>query len=296
MMAGTRSTRPLFPEECARPFLIAGPCVLEDEEMAIQVAAEAAAAARECGIFYIFKASYRKDNRTAPDSPSGPGLSAGLRILERVRREIDVPVMTDLHCREEVAAVAEVVDLLQIPAFLCRQSRLIAACGATGRAINIKKGQFVAPADMAHAVAKVRAVNPAAEILLTERGTCFGYRDLVIDMRSIAHLRSFGCRVVFDATHALQHPGAGGDRRFVMPLARAALAAGAEGIFAEVHPQPERALSDATTQLPLDRLPRLLDEWRRLGELIASIEETSPSFAGSDWPGLEERRVGSGGN
>jgi 2-dehydro-3-deoxyphosphooctonate aldolase (KDO 8-P synthase) len=260
--------------------------VLEEEALVMQVAEEVAAAARNLGIFFIFKSSYLKDNRTAADSFTGPGLDAGLRTLARVRREVGVPVLTDVHGRDEVAAVAEVADVLQVPAFLCRQSRLLAACAQSGRAVNIKKGQFLAPADMAHAVAKARAANPHVELLLTERGSCFGYRDLVVDMRAVALMRALGCRVVFDATHALQRPGAGGDRRFAAALARAALGAGAEGIFAEVHPDPARARSDATTQLPLASLPALLEEWLRLGTLVAQLEEQGLP-GGPDWPGLE---------
>ncbi len=277
----------LIPPDARRPFLIAGPCVLEDESMALQVAETIAGAARKLGIFYIFKSSYLKDNRTSGSSYVGPDLEEGLRILGKVRRELGLPVLTDLHCREEVGPVSEVADVLQIPAFLCRQSRLLRACAATGKAINVKKGQFLAPADMAQAVRKIRDVNPGAEILLTERGSSFGYRDLVVDMRGIALMRSMGCRVVFDATHALQRPGVGGDRRFARPLARAALAAGAEGIFAEMHPEPERALSDATTQLPLESAPRLLEEWARMGAAVEEMERNDPPMAGPGWPGLE---------
>ena len=255
--------------------------------MALDVAGTMAALARERGLTYVFKASYRKDNRTAAASYTGPAMEEGLATLAAVRERIGVAVLTDIHCREEVAAVAEVVDVLQSPAFLCRQSRLLTAAAQTGRTINIKKGQFLAPADMAHAVAKVREARPDAEILLTERGSCFGYRDLVVDMRAVALMRSLGGRVVFDATHALQRPGAGGDRRFGPALARAALAAGAEGIFAEVHPDPARALSDSTTQFPLEIMPALLDEWVRVGALIAEIEEYSPVLEADSWPGLE---------
>ncbi len=277
----------VIPPNAKRPFLIAGPCVLEGEAMALDVAGTMAALARERGLTYVFKASYRKDNRTAAASYTGPAMEEGLATLAAVRERIGVAVLTDIHCREEVAAVAEVVDVLQIPAFLCRQSRLLTAAAQTGRTINIKKGQFLAPADMAHAVAKVREARPDAEILLTERGSCFGYRDLVVDMRAVALMRSLGGRVVFDATHALQRPGAGGDRRFGPALARAALAAGAEGIFAEVHPDPARALSDSTTQFPLEIMPALLDEWVRVGALIAEIEEHSPVLEADSWPGLE---------
>lgn len=257
--------------------------------MALRVAEEMAGLARRHGLTYVFKASYRKDNRTAPSSYVGPGFDEGLQMLARVREAVGVPILTDVHCREEVGAVAEVADVLQIPAFLCRQSRLIAAAARTGKAVNIKKGQFLAPADMTPAVAKVRGENPSAEIFLTERGSCFGYRDLIVDMRAIHFMRRLGGKVVFDVTHALQRPGAGGDRRFGPALARAALAAGAQGLFAEVHPDPSAALSDASTQFPLEVMPALVDEWARLGALIVELEETSPQLEADDWAGFEVR-------
>ncbi len=277
----------LIPPAAARPFLIAGPCVLESETLALEVAGAVAAAAARAGLFFVFKSSYLKDNRTSRRSFVGPGLEAGLRILEKVRRELGIPVVTDVHTPAEAAPVAASVDMLQIPAFLCRQSSLLTACAATGRPLNLKKGQFLAPADMAQAVAKVRAANPSTEILLTERGSSFGYRDLVVDMRGLALMRRMGCRVVFDATHSLQRPGSGGDRRFVRPLARAALGAGAEGIFAEVHPDPDAALCDTATQLPLHLLPGLLQEWAALGRVVGEIETEPPCADGADWPGLE---------
>jgi 2-dehydro-3-deoxyphosphooctonate aldolase (KDO 8-P synthase) len=240
------------------------------------VAERLAAAARAHGLTYLFKASYLKDNRTSAGSYTGPGLAAGLAILARVRREIGVPVLTDVHAVDEVAPAAEAVDVLQIPAFLCRQTRLLQAAARSGRAVNIKKGQFLAMDDIGEAVAKVRAARPEAEILLTERGTFFGYHDLVVDMRALAHMRTLGCRVVFDVTHALQHPGRGGARAFARPLARAGLGAGAEGLFAEIHPDPPRALSDATTQLPLADAPALIAEWARLGALVAALEAEGP--------------------
>ncbi len=277
----------VIPSDHRRPFLFAGPCVLETEEMALRVAEEMRDLASSHGLTYVFKASYRKDNRTSPRSYVGPGFDEGLQMLARVREALEVPVLTDIHCREEVEAVAEVADVLQIPAFLCRQSRLIAAAARTGKAVNIKKGQFLAPADMTPAVEKVRGENPEAELFLTERGSSFGYRDLVVDMRAVHFMRRLGGKVVFDVTHALQRPGAGGDRRFGPALARAALAAGAEGLFAEVHPTPPAALSDATTQFPLEIMPTLVAEWARLGELIAELEQTSPQLEADDWPGFE---------
>jgi 2-dehydro-3-deoxyphosphooctonate aldolase (KDO 8-P synthase) len=265
-----------IPADARRPFVIAGPCVLEDESMALRVAEAVARECRARGLSAVFKASYLKDNRSASGAPVGPGLEAGLAMLARVRREVGIPVLTDVHAVDEVAPVAAVADILQIPAFLCRQTRLLQAAAASGRAVNVKKGQFLAMRDIAHAVAKARAVNPAVELLLTERGTFFGYHDLVVDMRAIAHMRTLDARIVFDVTHALQHPGKGGCREFTRPLARAGLAAGAEGIFAEVHPDPQRALSDATTQLPLEALPGLLDEWARLGALVSALEQAGP--------------------
>ncbi|MBM3318855.1 MAG: 3-deoxy-8-phosphooctulonate synthase [Candidatus Eisenbacteria bacterium] len=265
-----------IPEDARRPFVIAGPCVLEGEAMALRVAESLAAACRARGLAYVFKASYMKDNRTAEGAYSGPGLAAGLALLARVRREVGVPVLTDVHAVDEVAPAAEAVDILQVPAFLCRQTRLLRACAASGRAVNIKKGQFLAMRDIARAVEKARAARPQAEILLTERGTFFGYHDLVVDMRAIAYMRTLGARVVFDVTHALQHPGCGGCREFARPLARAGLGAGAEGIFAEVHPDPPRALSDATTQLALADAPALIDEWARLGDLVRGLEGEGP--------------------
>jgi 2-dehydro-3-deoxyphosphooctonate aldolase (KDO 8-P synthase) len=277
----------LVPPGARRPLLIAGPCVIESEALALRVAEGLAAAARAAGLVFVFKSSYLKDNRTTAGAFTGPGLGEGLRILAKVRTEVGVPVLTDVHAVEEVAPVAEVVDALQVPAFLCRQGRLLRACGATGRPVNVKKGQFLAPADMAHAVAKVREANPSAEILLTERGTSFGYRDLVVDMRAIALMRTLGAVVVFDATHALQHPGAGGDRRFARTLARAALAAGAQGIFAEVHPDPPRALCDASTQLALADAPAWIADWAAFGAFVAQREVGDAAVAGPDWPGLE---------
>ncbi len=262
--------------------------------MALEVARAVHAAASERGLRYVFKSSYLKDNRTSARSFTGLGLEEGLRILARVRETVGVPVLTDVHELEEIEPVAAVVDALQIPAFLCRQGRLIERCAATGRTLNVKKGQFLAPADMVEAVAKIRAVRPEAEILLTERGSAFGYRDLVVDMRSIALMRGLGCRVVFDATHSLQRPGRGGDRRWARPLARAALAAGAEGIFAEIHPRPERARCDASTQLPMGAVGALIDEWAAVGELIERLEKEGPQFEGPNWPGLETPSGGPG--
>lgn len=278
---------PLIRRDGRRPFLIAGPCVIESEEMALQVAEHLLTLANEHGLQYIFKSSYLKANRTSGSSFTGLGFEEGLSILAKVKARFGLPIITDVHCRNEVSAVAEVADILQIPAFLCRQSELLSACAVTGRAINIKKGQFLAPADMAHGIAKIREDRPDAEILLTERGSSFGYRDLIVDMRAIALMGALEVPVVFDVTHSLQKPGKGGDRRFARTLARAALAAGASGIFVETHPDPPQARCDAATQLPLAEMARLIAEWARLGDLIRELEANDPPLGASDWAGFE---------
>lgn len=249
--------------------LIAGPCVLEGEDFALRVAERIAHDAAAHGLPFIFKSSFDKANRTSAASPRGPGLDAGMRILRRVREAVGVPVTTDVHAPEQADVVAEHVDLLQIPAFLCRQTDLIAACAATGRPINVKKGQFLAPEDMAHVVAKGR---PGA-VIATERGTTFGHHDLVVDFRGLAVMADLGVPVCFDATHSVQRPGGAGDRSggaraFVPVLARAAVAAGVDAVFAEVHPDPDRAWSDAATQWPLEGLPGLLAALRRVSEAV----------------------------
>ncbi len=241
------------------PFtLIAGPCAIEGRDMALEIAGEAAAICRELGLPYIFKASFDKANRSALGAYRGPGLDAGLAILAELRRSVGVPVTTDVHLPEHCAPAAEVVDLLQIPAFLCRQTDLLAAAAATGRPVNVKKGQFLAPRDMGNVVDKLRGLG-AAGILLTERGASFGYNNLVVDMRSLVLMRELGVPVCFDATHSVQQPGglgarSGGDRRFAPPLARAAVAVGVDAIFMEIHPEPDRALSDGPNTLPLGEL------------------------------------------
>jgi 2-dehydro-3-deoxyphosphooctonate aldolase (KDO 8-P synthase) len=214
------------------------------------------------GIGAVFKSSYAKANRTSGNSFAGIGMEKALKILQEVRREFDLPVVTDIHTEGEAAGAAEAADVLQIPAFLCRQTGLLQAAGRTGRIVNIKKGQFLAPEDMAYAAAKVAATGNTG-ILLTERGTTFGYHDLVVDMRSLVIMRALGYPVVFDATHSVQLPGgetgeSGGRAEFIFPLARAGVAAGCDGLFVEVHPDPPRALSDASSQLPLDRLDALV--------------------------------------
>ncbi len=246
----------------ARLSLIAGPCVIESEELCLQVAASLKKTCERLGIFYVFKASYDKANRTSGKSFRGPGIEAGLQTLALVRKKIGVPVLTDVHTEEQVAASAEVVDVLQIPAFLCRQTDLIDAAARTGKIVNLKKGQFLSPKEMGQVVDKARAAG-AKKLLVTERGTTFGYNNLVADMRSIPIMRGFGAPVIFDATHSVQLPGGGGDkssgqREFAPVLARCAIVAGANGIFIETHPEPERALSDGPNMIPLKEMPALL--------------------------------------
>jgi 2-dehydro-3-deoxyphosphooctonate aldolase (KDO 8-P synthase) len=243
-------------------FLIAGPCVIENEKLCLQVASSLKAVCEELGVFYVFKASFDKANRTSAKSFRGPGLEDGLKVLAKVRAELEVPVLTDIHNEVQTAAAAEVVDILQIPAFLCRQTDLIEAAVATGKIVNLKKGQFLSPTEMGNVAEKAKRAG-GKRILLTERGTTFGYNNLVADMRSIPMMRSFGCPVVFDATHSVQLPGGGGDkssgqREFAPVLARAALAAGANGVFIETHPQPDKALSDGPNMIPLDSMASLL--------------------------------------
>jgi 2-dehydro-3-deoxyphosphooctonate aldolase (KDO 8-P synthase) len=242
--------------------LIAGPCVIENERLCLRVAAFLRAACRKLNVNYIFKASFDKANRSSSATFRGPGLEAGLPILANIRRRLAVPVLTDVHTVEQARAAAAVVDILQIPAFLCRQTDLLAAAVATGKIVNVKKGQFLSPAEMGQ-VARKAAAAGAKKLLLTERGTTFGYNNLVVDMRSIPILRAFGFPVIFDATHSVQLPGAGGDRsggqrEFAPVLARCAVAAGADGVFIETHPDPDRALSDGPNMIPLAQMPKLL--------------------------------------
>jgi 2-dehydro-3-deoxyphosphooctonate aldolase (KDO 8-P synthase) len=242
--------------------LIAGPCVIESERHAIETALAIKAIAARAGVPYVFKASYDKANRTSGASFRGPGLDEGLRVLSRVREAAGVPLLTDVHDVSHVAAAADVVDILQIPAFLSRQTDLIEAAGRTGRVVNLKKGQFLAPMDMRHAITKVTATgNP--KVLVTERGFTFGYNNLVVDMRAFPILRSLGFPVIYDVTHSLQLPGGGdgvtaGQAEFIEPMASAGVAAGVDGVFMEVHEEPSRAKSDAQNALRLDRLEPLL--------------------------------------
>jgi 2-dehydro-3-deoxyphosphooctonate aldolase (KDO 8-P synthase) len=249
----------------APPFLIAGPCVIESEAMCLSIAERLKAMGEELGLPVIFKASFDKANRTSVSGFRGHGLEEGLRVLEKVRRETGLPVLTDVHLPDQVKPVAEVVDMLQTPAFLARQTDLITAAAASGRPVNIKKAQFMAPGDMQAVLGKARAAAGAdgGTIMLCERGSSFGYNNLVVDMRGLVIMREMGCPVVFDATHSVQLPGGGGDRslgqrQFVAPLARAAMAVGIDGIFMETHPDPDQALSDGPNMVPLSELPSLM--------------------------------------
>ena len=245
-----------------RLFLIAGPCVIESEALCLKIAAAVKKTCDQLGIVYVFKASFDKANRTSAKSARGPGLEAGLKILANVRAKIGVPVLTDVHSEAQATIAGEVVDILQIPAFLCRQTDLIEAAVLTGQIVNLKKGQFLSPLEMGQVIEKARSAG-AKKILVTERGTTFGYNNLVSDMRSIPILKRFGSPVIFDATHSVQLPGGGGDkttgqREFAPVLARCALAAGANGIFIETHPQPDRSPSDGPNMIPLAEMPALL--------------------------------------
>jgi 2-dehydro-3-deoxyphosphooctonate aldolase (KDO 8-P synthase) len=261
--------------------LVAGPCVIESEAHAVSLAGRLREIAAARGVPFVFKASYDKANRTSLGSFRGPGLEEGLRILARVKREVGVPVLTDIHEAWQAAPVAEVADVLQIPAFLCRQTDLLLAAGRTGRPVNVKKGQFLAPRDMRHAVAKIASTGNE-QVILTERGTSFGYNNLVVDVRAFPMLRELGCPVIFDVTHSLQLPGAGdgvtsGLAEYIEPLAAAGVAAGVDGVFLEVHEEPSRARSDAQNALRLDALDLLLD---RLLRIDAAVRATAGSTRG----------------
>lgn len=256
--------------------LLAGPCVLESEEIAWKVAEEMKRICSGLGITYVFKASFDKANRTSLDSFRGPGIEKGLRLLGRIRREVDVPVVSDVHDISQVAAAAEVLDIIQIPAFLCRQTDLLVAAAHSGKVVNVKKGQFVSPWDMKYAVEKVRAAGNN-RILLTERGASFGYNNLVVDMRSFPVMQSLGCPVIFDATHSVQLPGgaggsSGGQREYIPHLARAATAAGIDGLFMEVHPDPDVAMCDGPNSWPLDRAQGLLENILAVRRAVAGAD------------------------
>src|SRR5436190_1342167 len=257
-----------------RPFfLIAGPCVVESEQLQMDVAGQLKEMTRELGIPFIFKSSYDKANRSSGKSFRGPGMEKGLEILAKVKKDIGVPVLTDVHTEEEIPTVAKVVDVLQTPAFLCRQTDFIHAVARSGKPVNIKKGQFLAPSDMKNVVDKAREASGSDNIMVCERGASFGYNNLVSDMRSLAIMRDTGCPVVFDATHSVQLPGgqgtsSGGQREFVPVLARAAVASGISGLFMETHPNPEKALSDGPNAWPLQHMQQLLETLVELDKTV----------------------------
>lgn len=245
-------------------FLIAGPCVIESEELCLKVARSLRKTCERLGVTYIFKASYDKANRTSGKSRRGPGLEKGLQILKTVREKVNVPVLTDIHDEAQARAAAEVVDVIQIPAFLCRQTDLIEAAARTSAIVNLKKGQFLSPQEMGQVVKKAEAVG-GKMLFVTDRGTTFGYNNLVSDMRSMPIMREFGWPVVFDATHSVQMPGGGGDKssgngEYAPVLARAAVAAGANGVFIETHPDPAKAWSDGPNMVPLKQMPKVLEQ------------------------------------
>ena len=255
-------------------FLIAGPCVIESREMALDTAGQLQDICRKLGLNFIYKSSYDKANRSSGKSFRGLGMEQGLEILADVKKRLGVPVLTDVHAEQEIAAVAAVVDVLQTPAFLCRQTDFIEACAASGKPVNIKKGQFLAPGDMKQVVLKAKQANGGADsIMVCERGASFGYNNLVSDMRGLAIMRETGCPVVFDATHSVQLPGgqgdrSGGQREFVPLLARAAVAVGISGLFMETHPDPDKALSDGPNAWPLGAMAALLEQLMELDALV----------------------------
>ncbi len=254
------------------PLLVAGPCVIEGEGPSLALARALKEQSAAAGVPLVFKASFDKANRSALGSYRGPGLKEGLRILDRIKRETGLSILSDIHEPAQAESAATVLDVLQIPAFLCRQTDLLIAAARTGLPVNVKKGQFLSPWEMKNVVEKLVS-SGATKILLTERGSSFGYQNLVVDFRSIPVMRELGFPVIFDATHSVQRPGAlgsssGGDRQFIETLARAAIAAGADGIFVEVHEDPARALSDGANALPLARLPALLQDVRRLAAAV----------------------------
>jgi 2-dehydro-3-deoxyphosphooctonate aldolase (KDO 8-P synthase) len=255
--------------------IIAGPCVVESPEHSLMMARECLSRTRQAGLDFVFKASFDKANRSSIKSFRGLGMEAGLEVLQRVKEEVGVPVLTDIHDVSQVERVAEVADILQIPAFLCRQTDLVLEAARSGRAVNVKKGQFLAPQDARNIVDKVREVG-CEKLLLTERGATFGYNNLVVDMRSFPIMRGFGVPVVFDVTHSLQLPGGlghatGGQSEYIEPLARAGVACGVDAVFMEVHESPEKALSDGPNALPLDRLQSLLNSLRDIHKLVRGL-------------------------
>lgn len=268
-------------------FLIAGPCVIENERLVMETASAIATITADLGIPYVFKASYDKANRTSIASYRGLGISEGLRILKKVKQDLGVLILTDVHEIQDVPRVAEVADILQIPAFLCRQTDLLCAAAKSGRVVNVKKGQFLSPWDMANVVKKLEEAG-TRQITLTERGASFGYQNLVVDMRAFPVMRSFGYPVVFDATHSVQLPGGGGtcssgQREFVAPLARAASAVGCDGFFMEVHPNPEQALSDGPNMVRLSELKELLEHLQAIWRVVGKGEGVG-TLAGQSLP------------
>lgn len=266
-------------------FIIAGPCALETRDLAFQVAEQLKTISVQRKLPLIFKGSYDKANRTSATAERGLGMEEGLRVLSDVRREFSLPVLTDVHWPEHAEPVAEVADVLQVPAFLCRQTDLISACAQTGRAMNIKKGQFLSPQEMLQVAAKARSFGEGA-VLVCERGASFGYNNLVADMRSLVTLRKTECPVVFDASHCVQLPGAGGDksggtREMIAPLARAAAAVGVDGVFIETHPNPAAAISDAATQWPLDKADQLIGQ-------IAALDAVARALASAGQKSSDE--------
>ncbi len=266
------SNESLYQNLCARPFVIAGPCVLESFGLALETAFAVKEAAEQAGLHAIFKSSFDKANRTSLSAFRGPGMKQGLEWLARIREESGLCVTTDIHEPADAAPVAEAVDILQIPAFLCRQTALLTAAGATGRVINVKKGQFLAPWDMKNVYEKL-AQSGNSKILLTERGSSFGYNNLVVDMRAFSIMKEFGAPVVMDATHSVQLPGgqggsSGGDRRMAPVLAKAAVAAGADAVFLECHPNPDQALCDGPNSLAVKDLPMLLRQLSAIWSII----------------------------
>ncbi len=256
--------------------LIAGPCVLESEDLARHIAAVMKEICRRLGISYVFKSSFDKANRTSVSSFRGPGIKKGLHILGRIREEVGVPVVSDIHEPAQAEMAAEILDIIQIPAFLCRQTDLLTAASVTGKPINLKKGQFVSPWDMKHAVNKIRE-SGSSQVILVERGTCFGYNNLVVDIRGLPVMQKFDCPVIYDATHSVQLPGgagnrSGGQREFIPHLSRAAVAAGVDGLFMEVHPEPDNALCDGPNSIRLDDIESIL---RQLVAIRSCMSEST---------------------
>ena len=261
--------------------LIAGPCVIESEKIAMEIAEKLKRITGDLHVPFIFKASYDKANRTSINSFRGPGLSDGLKILQKIKTELDLPILSDVHKEEEIDPAAEVLDILQIPAFLCRQTDLLVKAAKTGKPINVKKGQFLAPWDMKNIVVKLEE-SGNSNILLTERGTTFGYNNLVVDMRSLVLMRDYNCPVIFDATHSLQQPGgqgttSGGQSEMVPDLARGAVAVGCDALFMEIHTDPSKALSDGPNMLQIDMLPELLEQLVTLDQIVKGKTVSHPN-------------------